>query len=153
AIRQDPYLRTHPLTRDRINTVADHVARSRFSGAKDRPDFIESHHRMVAKLAGFTNPPGQTLAQYKESDSSIAARYARAVAYYRIPDIAKALPLIDGLIADEPKNPYFHELKGQMLFENGRVAEALGPYEEAVRLQPDSPLLRVELAQVQIESD
>ena len=108
---------------------------------------------MVAKLTGFLGSSGQTLAQYKESDTSVAARYARAVAYYRIPNISKALPLIDGLIAQEPKNPYFHEFKGQMLFENGKGAEAVGPYEEAVRLQPDSALLRTELGQVQIEAD
>ena len=153
AIRQDPYLRTHPLTRDRINYVAEHVAHSRFSSVPDKPDWIEAHHRMVAKLAGFTNPPTQTLAQYKENDSSVAARYARAVAYYRIPNLPKARALIDALIAEEPKNPFFYELKGQMLFENGKIAEALPPYEESVRLLPTSPLLRIELAQVQLESN
>ena len=56
-----------------------------------------------------------------------------------------------GLVRDEPKNPYFRELQGQMLFENGKVADALAPYQEAVRLQPDSVLLRVSLAQVQVE--
>jgi predicted Zn-dependent protease len=152
ATRQDPYLRTHPLTRQRIEYVQEHVDHSRFSDVPDKPEFIEMHKRMVAKLNGFLNPPAQTLAKYKESDTSVAARYARAVAYYRIPNMAKALPAIDSLIAQEPKNPYFHELKGQMLFENGKVAEAIAPYEEAVRLQPDSALLRVELGQVQIES-
>ncbi len=151
--RQDPYLRTHPLTRQRIEYVQEYVNHSRFSSVPDKPEFIEMHKRMVAKLTGFLGSSGQTLAQYKESDTSVAARYARAVAYYRIPNIAKALPLIDGLIAQEPKNPYFHEFKGQMLFENGKVAEAVGPYEEAVRLQPDSALLRTELGQVQIEAD
>jgi predicted Zn-dependent protease len=153
AIRQDPYLRTHPLTRDRINYVAEHVAHSRFANAADRPDFVEAHRRMVAKLYGFTYPSGQTLEKYPESDKSVAARYARAIAYYRSPNLAKALPIIDGLLAEEPANPYFHELKGQMLFENGKVVDALAPYTEAVRLLPDSPLLRVELAQVQIESE
>ncbi len=152
AARQDPYLRTHPLTRQRIEYIQEHVSHSRFSDVPDKPEFVEMHKRMLAKLAGFLNAPAQTLAQYKESDTSVAARYARAVAYYRVPNIAKALPVIDGLIAQEPKNPYFHELKGQMLFENGRVAEAVAPYEEAVRLQPDSALLRTELGQVQIES-
>ena len=51
-------------------------------------------------------------------------RYARAIAYYRIPDLPKALALVDGLIAELPKDPYFLELKGQILFENGRVDEA-----------------------------
>jgi predicted Zn-dependent protease len=152
AVRQDPYLRTHPLTQERVNYVAAHVAQSRFSGAPDKPEFIEMHHRILAKLNGFLNPPGQTLAQYKESDTSVAGRYARAIAYYRIPNLAKALPLIDGLIQEEPKNPWFYEMKGQMLFENAKVADAIAPYDEAVRLQPDTPLLRVELAQVQIES-
>jgi predicted Zn-dependent protease len=151
--RQDPYLRTHPLTRQRIEYVQEHVNHSRFNSVPDKPEFIEMHKRMVAKLTGFLGSPGQTLAQYKESDTSVAARYARAVAYYRIPNISKALPLIDGLIAQEPKNAYFQELKGQMLFENGKVGEAVGPYEEAVRLQPDSALLRTELGQVQIEAD
>jgi predicted Zn-dependent protease len=153
AARQDPYLRTHPLTRQRIEYVQEFVNHSRFSDVPDKPEFVEMHKRMVAKLAGFLNPPAKTLAQYGEQDNSVAARYARAVAYYRIPNIAKALPIIDGLIAQEPKNPYFHELKGQMLFENGRVAEAVAPYEEAVRLQPDSALLRTELGQVQIEAN
>jgi predicted Zn-dependent protease len=153
AARQDPYLRTHPLTRQRIEYVQERVNHSRFSSVPDKPEFIEMHKRMVAKLTGFLGSPAQTLAQYKESDTSVAARYARAVAYYRIPNIAKALPLIDELIAQEPKNAYFHELKGQMLFENGKVAEAVAPYDEAVRLQPDSALLRTELGQVQIEAD
>jgi predicted Zn-dependent protease len=151
AVRQDPYLRTHPLTQQRVNYVAEHVANSRFSDAADKPDFVELHKRMIAKLTGFLNPV-QALAKYKESDGSVAARYARAVAYYRAPNLAKAVPLIDQLIREEPGNPYFAELKGQMLFEGGKVAEALPPYEDAVRLKPVSALLRTELGQVQIES-
>jgi predicted Zn-dependent protease len=152
AARQDPYLRTHPLTSQRIDVVANAVSRSRYSSIPDKPEFVEMHKRMLAKLIGFLSPPPQVLAKYKESDNSVASRYARAVAYYRIPNLQKALPLIDGLLKDEPNNPYFHELKGQMLFENGKVADALPSYEEAVRLAPDSSLLRVELAQVQIET-
>ena len=91
------------------------------------------------------------MAAYPEKDQSVLARYARAIAYYRIPKLDKAVPIIDGLIRDFPKDPYFRELKGQMLFENGRIAEAMQPYEEAVRLAPAPPLLRISLAQVYIE--
>ena len=100
-----------------------------------------------------SSPPSSTLAAYPEKDQSVLARYARAIAYYRIPKLDKALPIIDGLIRDYPKDPYFRELKGQMLFENGRIAEAVQPYEEAVRLAPAAPLLRISLAQVYIESN
>jgi predicted Zn-dependent protease len=153
AVRQDPYLRTHPLTRQRMEIVEQHVERSRCSDRQDSPEAIERHARMKAKLAAFLDPPGTTLAHFKESDGSVAARYARAIAYYRQPDLKKALPLIDGLIRDEPKNPYFQELKGQMLFENGRIADSVAPYEEAVRLKPSSALLRIGLASSLIESN
>jgi predicted Zn-dependent protease len=149
--RQDAYLRTHPLTQDRIQAVQDHVNNSQFSNAPDKPEFIEMHKRMVAKLSAFLGSPSATLVRYPESDPTIATRYARAIAYYKIPDLAHALPLIDQLIAQEPNNPYFYELKGQMLFENGRGGEAVAPYQKAVDLLPDSALLRMELGQVQVE--
>ncbi|HTI85999.1 MAG TPA: M48 family metalloprotease [Alphaproteobacteria bacterium] len=151
STRQDEYLRTHPLTQDRIQAVDAHVARSPYSNVKDSPELMDLHQRMVAKLFAFLNAPSTTLVKYPESDKSIYARYARAIAYYKIPDLAHALPLIDGLIADEPNNPYFYELKGQMLFENARSAEAVAPYQKAVSLLPDAPLLRIELAQVLLE--
>jgi len=74
------------------------------------------------------------LRRYPASDRSVAARYARAVAYYRIPDLDHALAEIDSLIAESPQDPYFQELKAQILFENGRIAEALPYNEAAVRL-------------------
>lgn len=105
-----------------------------------------------AKLHAFLDDPSRTLASYPESDRSPLARYARAIAYYRIPQLDKAVPEIDALIREFPANPYYRELKGQMLFENGRVREAIRPYEDAVRLAPSAALLRLSLSQVYIES-
>ncbi len=148
--RQDPYVRTHPLTRDRIDFLRAHVARSPHSDAPSRPGYEEMHERMRAKLYAFLESPVRTLRRYPETDTSFVARYAQAIAYYRRPDLGRAIPLIDELIAERPEDPYLHELKGQMLFENGRAEEALAPYREAVRLLPH-PLLQISLAQVQIE--
>ena len=150
---QDPYLRTHPLTAQRIEYVRNHVDRSRYSNVADTAENIEKLKRIKVKLGAFISPPSSTLTAYPEKDQSLLARYARAIAYYRIPKLDKALPIIDGLIRDYPKDPYFLELKGQMLFENGRIADAVQPYEEAVRLAPGAPLLRISLAQVYIESN
>lgn len=150
---EDPYLRDHPLTSERIEYVRQHVETSPWSNVPDPPAWIEMHKVMKAKLSAFLDPPSETLARYKADDTSVPARYARAIAYYRIPELDKALALINGLIKDYPDNPYFEELKGQMLFENGHVAEALAPYERAVALKPDIPLLRIELAQVELEND
>lgn len=151
--RQDPYVRTHPLTADRVEEIRHHVENSPWSDVPTPPEFTEPHQRMRAKLAAFLSPPNSILYKYKESDTSISARYARAIAYYRIPDLAHALPLIDGLIAERPNDPYFHELRGQMLYENARAAEAIPEYKIAVAGLPDNALLRQELGQVEVESD
>ena len=76
---------------------------------------------------------------------------AKTIALYRLPDLPAALEGVDALIVEDPDDPYFHELKGQMLFENGRIEEAIAPYRKAVALRP-TPLLRVGLAQALIES-
>src|SRR5215471_18839787 len=152
GVREDPYLRSHPLTSQRIEYVRNHVEHSRFSDVPDSAANIEMLKRIKVKLGAFTSPPSTTLAAYPDKDQSVLARYARAIAYYRIPKLDKALPIIDGLIRDYPNDPYFRELKGQMLFENGRITDAIQPYEEAVRLAPSAALLRISLAQTYIES-
>ena len=153
GIHEDPYLMDHPLTQERIDYVRDHVERSPYSNVPDPPAYVAMLDRVKAKLAAFTEPPSTTLAKYSEQDRSVLARYARAIAHYRIPDLDKALPEVDGLIRDYPSDPYFRELKGQMLFENGHIKEAVQPYEQAVRLDPAAPLLRIGLAQVYVEDN
>ena len=150
--RQDAWSRTHPLTAMRAQTVRDHVQRARCSDAPDPPGSAELLRRIHVKLHAFLDPPNSTLASHPESDRSELARYARAIAYYRTPDLGRALPTVDGLIRDFPNNPYYRELKGQMLFENGRLREAIRPYEDAVRLAPSAALLRISLSQVYIET-
>jgi len=151
AARQDPYLRTHPLTQERIDAVDNHLANSPFAGMPEPERWEILHRRMKAKLQAFLEPLGRTLIRYPETNTRMEARYARTIGYYRAAKLDKAVPLIDQLIAEHPSDPYFWELKGQMLFENGRAKEALHPYEMAVRFLPTSPLLRSGLAQVQIE--
>jgi len=153
AARRDPYLTDHPLTDERVNYVREHVAKSPYSNVKDPPEWVAQFNLIKAKLGAFLGAPSQVLAAYQPNDNSEPARYARAIAYYRIPDLKNAIPMIDGLIKDYPNNPYYDELKGQMLFENGRVAEAVAPYQRAVQLAPNEPLLNIELAQVQLETN
>ena len=151
AERQDPYVRSHPLTRDRIRFVRNFVETSKYSSRTSDEAELLAHRRMVAKLYAFLNSPGRTLRAYRENDSSLSARYARAIAYHRIPDLERAIGEIDGLLRDYPDDPWFQELKGQILFENGHVALSIAPYEKAVALRPDEALLRLGLARTQIE--
>ena len=154
ADSQDPYLRSHPLSQERIEYLRNFVEHtSRYSDKPAPPELVVLHGRMVGKLVGFLVPLGQVLRRYPLSDQSLEARYARAIAYYRASDLDKALPLLDQLLAEHPEDAYFHELRGQILFENGRIAEAVDWYQRAVDLDPTEPLLRLGLAQAQLETE
>ncbi|MDP9196854.1 MAG: M48 family metalloprotease [Pseudomonadota bacterium] len=149
--RQVEFVRTHPLTRDRIDALRHHVETSPLTGKPFPEKYDRMFERIRAKLQGWTYPR-VALQKYKTSDTAIPARYGRAVALYRTGHADEALALLQGLLKDEPQNPFFHELKGQILFENGRVKEAIAPYRLAVKYQPSSALLRTAIGHVLVES-
>lgn len=149
--QQSEYVRTHPLTRDRVETIAARVTQSAFANASYPATWVTQHKMMLAKLTGFITPE-QVAWTYDDNDSSIASLTARTVAAYRQNEVDRALKLADQMIAREPSNPYFHELKGQMLVDFGRVKDALAPYQKAISLKPDAPLIRTALAHAQIET-
>ncbi|MGH6931532.1 MAG: M48 family metalloprotease [Dongiaceae bacterium] len=151
GVSQQPYLRSHPLTRDRIDAVKDHIEHSPYSSAVDSIDFQIRFARMRAKLIGYLQPLPRVLRAYPESDQSMPGRYARAFGYYRAGKLPQATALVDGLLAEFPDDPYFLELKGEMLFKNGRARDALPYYQAAALAVPGSALLRLELGQVQLE--
>lgn len=148
--RQSEYVRTHPLTRSRIESINARVVQSPYKD-KPYPDrWVAQHKIMIAKLTGFINP-GQVAWKYDDRDTSIPSLTARAIAAYRTNDIARALKLVDQLIAADP-NAYHYELKGQMLMDFGRVSEAVPYYEKAVAKMPDAALIRLPLAHAQLET-
>ncbi|WP_439814455.1 M48 family metalloprotease [Zavarzinia sp. CC-PAN008] len=143
---QDPYVRTHPLSRDRVAALQERVEQSPYYKAEDAKWKVDALLRMQAKLYAFLEQPERALARFPDSDSSVPARYGRAVAYYRVPDLVRATAEVDSLLRDFPTDPYFWELKGQMLYENGRIAESIEPHRRSVELAPNEPLLTVNLA-------
>jgi len=153
AINQDPYLRTHPITTDRISFLRHAVEQSPYRGEPPPPGLKDQHARIRAKLIGFLKPLPQVFREYPKDDNSLEARYAHAIAYYLDANMERALPLVDGLIAEHPDDPYFQELKGQMLFEQGRLKESLPPLEKANKLLPDSPQIKLLLSRVLIETN
>ncbi|MEQ8965174.1 MAG: M48 family metalloprotease [Azospirillaceae bacterium] len=151
ASSQVEYVRTHPLTRDRIDFLERQVARSPYSDANPPADWPEQFRRIQAKLIGFLEPQ-LALRDYPEGVDTIAGRYGRAIALYRRGDFAAAQAMMEDLLAVEPDNPYFHELEAQMLLETGKAAEARPHYSRAVELAPEEPLLLTALAQTEIEA-
>jgi predicted Zn-dependent protease len=147
--RRYKYFVDHPLSSDRIEALQNRVVALPHYNAKDPPEALSEHEIMKAKLDGFINPQ-VSLGKFDEKDMSYPARYARAIAYYQLKEPDKALKRVDALLAEQPNNPYLWELKGQILFEFGRVDEAEAPQRKSVELKPDGPLLRVNLGQTLI---
>jgi predicted Zn-dependent protease len=143
--RADPFAQSHPAPADRIASLEELVNASPYRDVKDSPETIYAFEMMRAKLRGYIQQPEVSLRQYPVSNTTKPARYARAMAYFRTPDMAKALGEIQSLLADEPDNPYFLEMYGQINVEMGKVEEGIAPYRRAVEILPDAPLIRVAL--------
>ena len=149
---QTSYGRTHPLSRDRILALETLTDQSSSRDSIPTPKQIAMFERVRAKVRAFLDPK-KAMRQYLDTDTSIPARYARAVAHHQLTNPTRAIAAIDSLIADFPDDPYFHELKGQILFENGGRGTAIPPHREAVRLAPQEPLLRLALGQSLVAMD
>jgi len=179
--QQDPYVRTHPITSERVDFVRNFVAHQAHGKADVPPEFWDMHRRMQAKLLGYLDP-GRALQAYKpgafkctlptelqnptETSNKIiacttadihsvarAAEYGRAIAYAQQANFGKAMSEMDGLIQDQPNDPYYLEEKAQILFDSGKVADSVPLYAQSVSLRPDEPLIRIELAQAQLGTE
>jgi len=147
------FVSDHPADRERIDALQTRVEASPYKDVPDTPEQIKEFHMIQAKLAGFLSKPDEVLVRYPLSDQSDEAHYARAMAYFRQPDMKKALEETNALIATNPKNPYFWELLGQIYVEMSQPAKGIGPYQKSVDLMPDAPLLRISLAAAQLATE
>ncbi len=148
----DPYAQNHPMPVERMEELAN-LAHNQLWDKKDPPELQFRHDMMRAKLYGFMDPPQVVARRYPLSDTSLPARYARAISSYRFGDLRDTIAQVDGLIHAMPNNPYFYELKGQALLESGHAAEAIPPLQRAVQLAPDPALIQITLAQALIATN
>ncbi|ESQ76426.1 M48 family metalloprotease [Asticcacaulis sp. AC402] len=144
------FFRTHPLSRERIQSITSLAKRQSHYGEVDPPEVVEAFKIVQAKLAGFMEDPVKTFRTYPESDTSYPARYARVIATYKQGNWDKALTDLDTLITEQPDNAYLHELKGQIYFETGRAVLAKPEHLKSVQLMPQAPLLHLNLGQTLI---
>ncbi len=150
--RRFPYFRGHPLSSDRIDNLREVTSESPYYGKADDEASIYRLEMAQAKLRGFLDAPQVVFSQYPPDDISDFALYARTVAYFRTADLKNGLKEIDILLERQPDNPYFHELKAQILYESGKSRESIPSSEKALELKPDSALLESALARSLTES-
>ena len=130
----DPFVRSHPVAADRLNQLREKVAASPYADQKDPPELQLRHDMMRAKLDGHMLPAQLVFNRYPANNNSLPARYARAIARNCSGGCTQALPELDALIRDRPENPYFWELKGELLLKAGLYGDAIAPLRKAASL-------------------
>ncbi len=137
---QDPYMRSHPLSRDRLRAAKAYVASF---GDQSTPNAEANYWfaRVRGKLSAFNRSPKWTKRRAKEETSKDIRLMREAVAFHRQNNLKKSLTALNGALAQRPNDAYYYELKGQILMENRRWSEALTAYRRAVDLAPSEALI------------
>jgi predicted Zn-dependent protease len=153
ADRIDAYASDHPMGRERVANLESEVEASPYKDVPEDPAVTHEYDMIKAKLIGYVDNVKDVFNRYPLSDTSKPARYARAMAYSRVPDLPKALAEINSLIKDEPNNPYFYEVLGQIYVSMAKPELGVVAYQKSVDLMPDAPQLRVALAAAQLATE
>ena len=140
----------HPADRDRVAALQEVADDSPYANVPDSPEAQHEFDMIKAKMIGYLSPVDTVLTLYPPKNQSKPARYARAMAYLRKPDLKAALTETQSLIKDEPDNPYFYEVLGQAYVEMSQPEKGIAPYQKSVDLLPDAPELRIGLAAAQL---
>lgn len=146
---QDPFVRSHPVATERLARLRENVAKSPYFTQKDSPELQLRHDLMRAKLSAYLERPGTVFNRYPLSDTSLPARYARAIAKFfqgGTGALEAAVADMDGIIEENPNNAYFWEVKADILMRAGKTAASVAPMRQALKLAPNNPLMRVQLA-------
>lgn len=151
---QEEYMRSHPITSERIFDARSAAQNENCNEPKNSTQEIKKYKFIQAKLHGFLNPENTIKiinnSSYFDQDQK---DYALAIANYKSSNLTKGKSLINKLIKKYPNNPYFYELKAQMLRENGYIQESIKNYLKAIKIKPNDSLMLIELSQSQINHE
>jgi predicted Zn-dependent protease len=149
---KDSFDRDHPINSERIQALQQTLQNDPAWNKPTDPALEARFERVKAKLLGFVNPK-QAVLKYPESDQSIPAHYARAYAYHLSGYPDKAQSEADALLRADPDDPFFLELKGQILLEDGKVKESIAPLREATERSGNAPMIAAMLGHALVETN
>jgi predicted Zn-dependent protease len=146
----EQFATSHPASRDRVENMREIANASPYRDVPDSPQAVHAFEMVKAKVIGYLLPVKDVLYRYPLANKSAPARYARAMVYMRQPNLKLALEEINSLVKEEPKNPFFYEVLGQIYVSMSQPLKGIAPYQTSVNLMPDAPELRIALAAAQI---
>ena len=137
--RQDPYVRSHPLTRDRMRSV-ETMAMAHDDLPSD-PGMVYWHARVVGKLSAFQRAPSWTLGRVKNSHSEDIKHMRSAIAHGRAGQINLAIQAIDRAIAQRPNDPFYQDLKAELYMRNRAFSQSARAYKKAHDMRPKDAII------------
>lgn len=142
--RVDPYRISHPMPRERIANLETLARGSPNFDKKDSPALQQRHDLMRGKIAAYTAGGARVLQTFRKDPTNIGARYGDAIATFLNGSTESALSKINALIKQQPKNPYFEEIRGEILLKQSKLDQAAKAFQRASDLDPrKSSLIRM----------
>lgn len=138
----NPYDSTHPMSKDRMLIIKSYIKRSKYSESQSSESLHYRFRRSAAKLAAFTLDLNKILDCTFEENLDELTHYMKAIKCYRVGNFDDALNHINRILMKHPKDPFYHELKGQIYFEAGKNM-SLHEYDIAIEQRPNDVLLRL----------
>lgn len=136
GVRVDPYQISHPMPRERIANLETLARSSRNFERRDPPALQQRHDLMRAKIAAYTQGHAAASRMFARTPRSVPALYADAIGTFLSGNSRAAIGKIDALVKAAPQNPYFHEIRGEILMKAGRPQQAAEAFATALRLDP-----------------
>jgi predicted Zn-dependent protease len=137
--RQDPYVRSHPLTRDRMRSVAT-MAMAHDDLSSD-PNMVYWHARVIGKLSAFQRAPSWTLGRINDSLSEDIKHMRTAIAQGREGKLTSAIKSIDRALALRPADPFYQDLKAELYMRNRAFSKSARSYKKAHDLRPKDAII------------
>jgi predicted Zn-dependent protease len=137
GVRIDPYQISHPTPRERIANLKEVARASPHFDRSDPPALQVRHDMMRAKIAAYRMGSGAVQRMFRDDPRGIAALYGDAIGTYLNGNPQNALAKTDSLLKSQPKNPYLHELRGEILMKANRPDDAARAFANAIALDPD----------------
>jgi beta-barrel assembly-enhancing protease len=144
------YLRTHPVTGERIADAQDRVGKGEFKLAKESVDF----HYVRALIRSYIGDAPAAVKYFESAladrkySSEAATRYGLAAAVLRERDFARAKRELATLASAGVKHPMITAMMGQILIQAEEIGPAVTFFESAIAEYPNHWQLHYDLPDV-----
>ena len=144
------FLRTHPITTERISDISNRVKDTRYRQIPDNPDFVY----IKSKLRATNGTPQSAVDEFegnirdKRYMNEAAERYGLAIAYMRKNDFVKARQEVEWLKTNAKKDALIETLACKLEVATNQSTQALSLYLKALNIYPNYRALIYGLAEL-----